>query len=323
VRIIVASNTHSLLPVAWRLHKEGHDVTVIVMKDRYEKCWQGLLPKELRGKEKARDGWTGLVEEAQDGAPVLTDSERALQVFNGSPRVYGGLKPDLGQASPLMIGAWHEEGRLSLPHLLVIDWGLWPAGLGAWVPGGATLIQPPPQAFVAALQAKLPDMVGHRGLVASYLRWNPNTSEYEAEGLLGGWSHLHMHLFISNLTGLGSLIEGVGAGIDQKYVVGVPVTVPPFPILCNVNSDVVPIQGLQDTSDVFFHDMFMEDQQIYVAGTDGLVAVVRGSANHLGLARQKALGVASQMVLPQKQARSDAAQNTDAILGLLESQGIA
>ena len=325
MKLIIASNTHSLLPLAWRLHKENHEISVVVMRDRFERCWEGLLDKELVGKQKARDGWADLIAEAEAGTPVLTDSSRALEIFNGAPRVYGMLKGSEGSSSPLILGAWYDEGEFVLPHLLVLDWGLWPGNLGPWVPGGAVLINPAPAQLMGALESKREQLTGHRGLVAVGLQWDPTTNQYEGVGLTGGWTFLHTHLFVSDLVDLGNLLAGAGAGLVRRYVCGVPVTVPPFPISCNVSSDSVPVRGLEqdDLKTVFFHDMKTQDREVWVGGTDGLLAVVRGSANHLGLARQRALNVAARMVVPQKQFRVDVGGSVEMVMAMLEEQGIS
>jgi hypothetical protein len=328
MRIIIASNTHSLLPFAWRLHKEGHDVTVLVNRDRFEKAWEGLLPKAVRRRGKGNpEALQPLVDEAITGAPVLTDSPRFAELFNEAPFLFTNPKVEGLQGFPsVLVGGWFTGERFVLPHLLVVDWGLWPGGMGPLVPGGATLVQPLPQSLAPFLEDRVDELksVSHRGLVGVGLQANPETQELVAAGMVAGWTYLQSHLFVSDLVGFGDLLAGTGAGYTKRFVVGVPVTVPPFPIQCNVSSVPVAVDGLdgEDHKSIFFHDMAMRDGVPYVAGTDGQVAVVRGSANTLGLARQRALTVAGKMQLPHKQYRHDAGGSTEAVLAGLEAAGL-
>lgn len=311
MRLIIASHTHSLLPFAWRLHKEGHDITVIVNRDRFEKAWEGLLPKAVRkaGKGKA-EVLQPLVDEAKDGTPVLTDSPRFAEVFAESPFLFTNPRVEGLEGFPsVLVGGWFTGERFVLPHLLVLDWGLWPSGMGPLVPGGATLVQPLPSSLSPLLEDRLDELksANHRGLVGIGLQADPETQELRAAGMVAGWTYLQSHLFVSDLVGFGDLLAGLGAGFTKRFIVGVPVTVPPFPIQCNVSSVPMAVGGLDgdDHKSIFFHDMAMRDGNPYVAGTDGQVAVVRGSANILGLARQRALTVAGKMQLPHKQFRPD------------------
>ena len=87
---------------------------------------------------------------------------------------------------------------------------------------------------------------------------------------------------------------------------------------------VVPVMGPkeEDFRDIYLHDVKMEQGQLLTAGTDGLVAVVRGSGQRPASARAKALRTASTFRLPQIQVRLDAGQQVEQTLNFLEDHGL-
>lgn len=79
----------------------------------------------------------------------------------------------------------------------------------------------------------------------------------------------------------------------------------------------------EDLNSVFLHDFKLGPKQsIETAGLDGLVGVVRGSANTLPLARARALDLLNRVQVPQKQFRPDAGAQVEQTLAALESLGL-
>jgi hypothetical protein len=109
VKAIIVSDRHALLPFAWRLRKEGVDIKVVVFRDRFEKAWEGILPKALSGKEKNREGWDKLIEEAQDpDTLVITDSRKAEAMFKGT--------------EAKVLGSGPHQQFTDIPALFLVGW---------------------------------------------------------------------------------------------------------------------------------------------------------------------------------------------------------
>ncbi|MCP4113837.1 MAG: hypothetical protein GY737_00250 [Desulfobacteraceae bacterium] len=71
---------------------------------------------------------------------------------------------------------------------------------------------------------------------------------------------------------------------------------------------------------VWWHDVQveMEKGEVWTAGLDGLVGVVRGEANTPEAARARCLQLAARIEIPGKQYRTDAAEHLSEALGGLE-----
>lgn len=330
---LVLSHKHELLPFAWRLHREGHEVETVVWKERYEAAWDGLIEKAVTGPDKGPEAAKKLdsiraryYERAASGElTVLTNFHSGQRVFGGAPRVFGtsvGAAPEL---PPLAVGGWFNGERFLEQHVTVGDVGLWPGGAGARCLAGLTLIRhehPLLRGFLEATKDELKSE-SFRGLVSVPLSFNPVSKEFSADGYQAGWPVLHSHAFLSELPSVGSVLEGSGAiELPKRCVVVAPVTVPPWPLAANISPEPVPIEGEFDRGGVFFHDMKAVEKVPTVAGLDGFVAVARGAADHFQLARWRAIALASQIELPQRQLRTDVGSSVDSVLAGFEELGL-
>ncbi len=331
MKILVATHKHGLLPFAYRLKREGHDVEVLVFKDRYEKAWSGMFPKVVTGTGKNRESLTEMGRLAAKGEfVVLTDSKRGQEVFGGAQFLFGrGSWADAGPLGPIAVGGWFsgEAVVLGTEHFLVRDLGLWPGGLGPSVTGGVTLVRTVPQAFKCLLEGPVLEQLksqSFRGLFAVDVRVE---DEAPCAGpVVAGWDFLHTHAFVSDLDNLGGLLEGANGRLLAEHVVAIPVTIPPFPSVSNIHAQEVKVGGLEpgDLGSIFFHVIYTKgDQEVWTAGLDGLVAVVRGSGQNFQLALDLAVGRAAKLELPEKQFRPDVGSQVPGVLAMLENSGLA
>lgn len=335
MNFLILSHTHHLFPLAWRLsHTEQNEVTLVAMKDRYARAWNGLL-NPLPRREATPEQWAEWRDVAASGdLVVITDSPKGVEIFEGAPRLFGlvpgGVDTEVSNGlPPLIAGGWFDGEQFALQHLVVPDWGLWPGGSGAHTMGGATLlwgmVDPEGPLFNSlAEQSDRLKSESFRGLVQVGLRFNELSRGFEGELVPGGWPLIHGHLFMSEIPMTG-LYDGSAPPLPEGFVVGITVTTPPWPLVCNYEPPEVEIEGLgqDDLRSVFFHDMQAEreSRKVRTAGLDGLVAVVRGTARNLGLARARALTVAGKIRLPEKQVRGDVGARVEGVLATLEELG--
>jgi len=322
MRILVASDQHHLLPFAWRLRREGADVEVLVFKDRFERAWEGMFEKALVGKAKGRANLEILAQLAADGEmAILTDSERGMRAFS-SGTIFGSYGATEGDRGQLSLGGWFNGSAWvpSLDHIFVNDWGLWPGGFGPEVLAGGTLVR-----GTTVLHAHLAEWVGglaernFRGLVGAQVVLGEG--EWKVGQIHLGWPRLHSDAFFSVLSSLTDLFEAGVAELESQYVVVVPVTMPPWPVEAKgVRSREVQVGGLtaENQASMFFRDFYMgENYEVRTAGLDGYVCVVRGDADTLELARNRAVRLASQVQLPERQVRFDVGARAGLLLGTL------
>ncbi len=340
MKFLVASHQHGLLPFAWRLRKEKHEVEVLVFQDRFEKAWEGMFPKVITGNQKGRDSLVALATLAVDeGYIVLTDSHRGMAVFSDVPNLFGMFDTEPAtNPSPLAVGGWFDGTAVveGSEHMLVRDWGLWPGGLGESYIGGCSLVRRVPRAFspVLKLERYLSWLTGSnfKGLFSIDIGMEPVDGEINlvAGALSAGWDMPHAHAFISDLDSLGGLMGGAKPQLLSDYVVALPISLPPWPYSYPASANrksapVVEVTGLtdKDTRSIFFHDFRTDEKyKVWTAGTDGLVAVVRGAAAHPDLARLRAVSLAEKIHLPGKQYRPDAGATLTQVLMGLEDAGM-
>ena len=319
MRILVISHKHHLLPFAWRLAREGNTVHVKVQRDRYQRAWAGKLARwPGQGSMEEQADEVAAATRESDPLTVLTDSltwQRLLRE-RGAQRVVGVLErpyPEDGKALALAVGGWWTGEQWHSPHLWLQERGLWPGGLGPATPGAgmAVHLNYLPEAFGQFL-VDAQDELKSEGFVGLVQLWvGMGEGGWAVRGLTGGWPFLHTQAFVSELEDFGALLCGEGPAVRHRYITVLPVSVPPWPTSCNVNSVEQPVTGLgrDDLSNVFFHDVVVdgESQTVRVAGTDGLVGVVRGASNYPSQSRALAHEIATRLTVGEKQLRLDGA----------------
>jgi hypothetical protein len=329
VNILVASHKHHLLPFAWRLKREGHSVEVVVVKDRYEKAWEPLLPKVLSGKEKGAAGWQPWVDRAKGGElVVVTDSPKVGALFKDAQFRFGPGTAKWDEPPTMLLGWWSSgtaELKPSLLHWLVVDWGIWPLGLGPSLPGAVALLRANhDNDQVVELLTQVQE---EPGLNYLGVRWEPVSKEFQKIGHTSGWPFLLTHAFVSNLSNLGQMLEKGGqdaAGIEEPFVVALPVSVSPWPVETHLPAPQLPVAGIDDADmrDIFFHDMTVESGRVFTDGLDGLLGVVRGAHRWPSVALTRAMGLAGRIQVPGKQYRPDALRALVPLAEQLEARGL-
>lgn len=330
MRVLVLSETHFLAPFAYRLKREGHDVEMSIRRKRYRPAWGGRIdppPFTLKDKPDKREASAVLELMNEHNVVVFSDTQEWNSHLVGRPNFFGIHRVETNP-SPVYVGAWFTGEHFIGEHLLFVDWGLWPGGLGAMVPGGAVLIRPQGRShLIHEAINHISDSVkssGFKGLVQVGINVNLESQEWVVGEWQGGWLPLHTHAFLSRLESFGDVLQGQEPQIPEKFQVVVPVSIPPYPVLSNVSSPQVLVGGLEkhELKDVFFHCILVGDNEIKTAGTDGLVGVVRGYGHNLHLARSRAVRLATKIQLPEKQFRPDVGNLVDTQLALLEELGV-
>jgi hypothetical protein len=305
------------LPFAWRLYKEGVEVRVVVNKDRYERAWAGLLPKEMQGPAKTNARWESLLKEAIEGGDyVLTDVPKVFEFASGYERLYRPLPFATEADLPVVyFGGWYSQGEAKGFHYVFPDWGFWPGGYGPTQISSGVLYAPTNVSWSHWTKV-LPEaeLEGYRGAFWVGVRWNDVTNEFERIHTLTGFPSLFTHLLLSDQAYC-PLLEGSEPSFPNRFVVSMSISVPPYPYTSIPGSAPIPIPSLEPhLSNTFVHDVALKDGQVWTAGTDGLIGYVRASGDILSLALQDALGVATSLRIPQVQYRPDV--GAGAALGL-------
>jgi hypothetical protein len=336
MKILALCNQHHLMPFANRLRLEGHDVEVVVWKagksSRYERAWAGSLPQVLRSSrgEVSDEHLAPAIEAAQRGqVTVLTDSYNAAHRFNGARRLFPAVRTEELPQSVLRLGAWFDGEKMQALHGLCVDVGAWPGGLGAREPGGLTLVRidhSEAREIIGEMLEPLAERLkskSFRGLVQVGLFLQAADGVPQVQGEEWGWPRLHTHAFVSELEGFGEVLAGQVPVLPQKFVVVLPVSIPPWPSRAAEGAAEVEIEGLTEEwqGKVFWHDIQVdaEARKLRTAGLDGLVGVARGAGHNVELARARAIQLVEQMRLPNKQYRPDVASMVGGALAGLES----
>lgn len=340
-RALVLSYKHHMLPVAHRLRLEGVDVEVAswkgvvqpgtrkVKENRFDRAWAGLTERVMKSSEITPDFVAASQDLAADSKMVvLTDHLTASEEFSRAARLFPRIEPEVAPESVLRLGAWWNGDGFEAPHLLYVDPTAWPMGLGPGPEGAMALVRLDDslQALFAELTEPIRealgrgDRVGFRGLVQFGLFLDAADGVPQLRGGELGWPWLHTHAFLHDLSNLSRVVlEDDRPNLESKYVVVVPVTMPPWP-WPDGKAPEVPVGGLttQRQGQVFWHDVQVKDGQLWTAGLDGLVGVCRGSAETPELARSRALDLAAAIDIPHKQYRPDAVQSLSMALSGLE-----
>lgn len=352
MKFLVLSHTHSLLPFAYRLQLQGHEVQPVVVVRAFEAAWRGKMepsPRDEKGRldEKFLERLAHKVFDAK--VVVLTDDWKLQQKFSemsaqGSwaPKIFGvhaqHHTTESGLPSSIRIGAWSDGENLYGHHILVVDRGAWDGGLGPEVDGALTIIRidEPETVFMLDQLADVKSVelnkAGFRGLVQFNLNFQTASGQPEVDGMVAGWPFLHSHAFVSEIEDFAGLLSGATVDIEnpqellpRKFVTVLPVSRPPWPTRkARFRFDLAPIEGLtsEQMGRMFWHDVQVDAEagKLSTAGLDGLVGVVRGAADTSELARVRALEVAIRISLPEKQFRSDAGNRVQSVLAELEGR---
>lgn len=338
-KYLVYSWTHGLVPFAHRLRREDRDVEVIVHKPWYERAWDGQFTKVLRHSDGSldADNLGPALEEARAGrVTVLSDNTELTDSLGFLPNHFPRLntRPHRLPVGDTRLGAWFDGDKSVLPHLLMVDVGLWPGGLGPYTPGGMTLVRLDPGGSardwaLGFLKETEDELRGRsfKGLYQVGLNIDQGTGELIEEGLAAGWPYLHAHAFVSELEGFGVLLAGGEATLGTKYTTVLPVTTPPWPTRQRDVEEAdrapqVAVEGLDphQLGRLFWHDVTIDQgkSELRTAGLDGFVAVARGGHDSLSQALVRAREVAGLVQLPQKQWRPDVGGTVDRVLLGLE-----
>jgi hypothetical protein len=319
MKVMVLSDKHHLLPVAWRLKKEGADLAVAVVHSRkYQKAWAGRLNYFLNGEKITDDVIKKVVEAAKESDTyVLTDSLRWTETFKGYPRLFGSIRLNSDAQSPLSVGSWFDGEGFSGTHLVLDDIGAWTGGMGPLVVSSTTLVRlDDPDARLLSLIEDSKDALkslGFKGLLKVPFQVQEDGTVVRGD-LQMGWPMMHSHVFCADQPSLAHVLEGYAPTFPKRYVVGISVTIPPWPSGRTTNKpEPITIQK-EAISHIMFHDMVVQGDRLETAGLDGFVAVARGSGDTLQMATRRAATVASSIGVYERQFRLDAGRAAEAAL---------
>lgn len=331
----VVSRTHSLFPLAYRLRGEGHEVDLHVWDGRFSRAWRAALAPQSLERLSDDGEWethsrqlARVISQAEGGSCLVSDLPELWVPSGNVPHRYVAPSQPAPAASLLKVGGWWTGDKLLTPHVLVEDRGAWPGGLGTTTPGGLTLVNTPVLGGLEGLWRSALTQLG--GLKYQGLFQCPVLPTAEGGIYLGppegGWPFLHSHAFLSELDGLGEVLLGQQEPtLPKRFVVALPLSVPPYPTQRAWGGEPRPIGGLTPVQRqrVFWHDVQPMEGALTTGALDGLVGVVRGAAGNLELARQLALEVCERVELAEKQYRPDVAQHVDRVLaGVEQSYGV-
>lgn len=336
---LVISDRHGLLPLAQRLRGEGHEVDAVIwnpgQRRRYDRAWEGAFDKLVRRGDLRRTLETMIEAAREAGIAILTDSRRAIAYLSeirlDGVEVFAAGPFEETPSSALRIGGWFDGESMQAPHLLFFDVGAWPGGLGPRVDAAAVLVRIDHEAALDLydrLWRPMQDALkssGFRGLVQGDLNVATASGEPRIESRRSGWAWLQWHAFLSEMPenegeGLGAVLGGAVPVLPRKFVVALPLSVPPWPHTTAKPRDPQPIPSLSTAqrARVFWHDIRVEEAHLHTAGLDGMVGVVRGAADSFELARSRALDLAAEITLPERQLRTNVGAPLPAILATIE-----
>jgi hypothetical protein len=273
---------------------------------------------------------------------ILTDDWKLQQKFQLTPERMFGVSQQHhtvtdGPNHPLRFGGWFNGEKLVAHHIMIVDRGAWPGGMGPAIDGAMTMIRVDREDTVWMLETLAENSIeelresGFRGLVQFGMDFQTKTGNPEVNRMVAGWPFLQTHAFLSELEDFASLLTGEATTEDppqllpRKFVTVLPLSRPPWPTRkARFRFDLAPIEGLttQQMARVFWHDVQVDQEasRLTTAGLDGLVGVIRGAADTSELALARALEVALRVQLPEKQFRSDSGRLVQSTLSELEGR---
>lgn len=330
MKFLVISRTHGLLPFAYRLRNEGHDVQVLIWKKRFERSWDGKFEKLFKMSEKTLtpENLEPVISLAEQGElVVVTDVRDAEEYFSNAQQYLGTHRFPEAPESPLRLGFWFDGETVHAPHLLICDIGAWPGGLGTMKECGMTLARldgENEQTALGLLQPVLDPLksLGFKGLAQVGLVPD-HKARFGIRGMAAGWPWLHTHAFLAEMAGTSDLMCGEPPVLNRRYTTALPVSLPFWPSRDAPASKDVLIDGLtpKQMGQVFWHDVTLdtEKREVRSAGLDGLIGVAHGSADTHPLSQARALAIAGTMRFPEKQYRPDVGVSVPGVLANMEN----
>jgi hypothetical protein len=326
---LVVSHKHELLPFANRLMNEGHKVYVIIWRSKYERAWSGRIEPVLKFSRDSirKETWGPYVEKVKSGELIVVSNvPKVREIFEGHGYHWSALDQRLTE--PFRCGGWFTGEEILNPHLVIADVGAWPGGLGSRVDGGLVLVRLPkvPEILEEPLQITKDKLKsdGYHGLFS--IEFERITGTLRLKAVHGGWLPLHLHAFLAEVP-LSPLLLGQKPKALPRFVVALPLTLPPWPVAdahYPVDQD---LKGLTQTQmgRVWWHDVRFSQQEkaIRTAGLDGLLGIVVAAAHNLELARGRVLEVARRLQVPELQYRPDVGAAIPTVLaGAEETLGL-
>ena len=313
--VLVLSHTYHLLPLASRLVNEGHDVKAIIRTPEFESAWMGGNVTKLPS-ETDLGPWIAAAEAGE--LTIITDSlDLRLPLANVPPEMKWEMSPTRERPeSGLRLGVWVDsQGIPHHPHWLFVDRGLNPT-----VDLSATLVWEGGE-NAHHLSRLLTPLVGEwkelgfSGLAQVGLTID-GAGAVEVRGSYLGWPPLHLALFVAGWQGeVGNLFPSLQkesmleeffpqGPLYPYYTVGTVAYTAPWPWLRRprgrLQADRVRIDTPTEAlgawwfwgADFHDHDGFPGEGEIWSAGLDGCIGVLRAQGRNLTTAqlRLQALG---------------------------------
>lgn len=314
-KLLVISHEHALLPFAYRARKQGCEVEVLIGNPRYRAAWEGRLPK-LDLPAAPPDEQYAAVRDlvAEQGITVLTDSRKWTEALAGLPGVFGVGPHEAHDPAPveIAVGGWWTGEAWTRRHVLIVERGIWPGGLGPALPGAILCAHPAewPEAWEAALQ-RIEDPLksaSFLGLAQAVVRLTPGGG-WEHSGFEAGWPLFHAHAALADPeASVPALLRGEPEA-PPPFAALLPVSVPPWPHRAHAKEAPRPIDLPHDlTRWVFFHDLAIVGRSLRTAGLGGLIGVARGVGRTPAGALLGAHNVAQRIGVAEKQYRTDGGQ---------------
>lgn len=325
---LVISHEHGLLPLAWRLVREGHEVSVSICRPRYASCWAGKFTPLFSpgGKDVLAREAAAVIEKAQAGAIVLTDSHLWAEKLTPNLDHIFPTAPRQGDPGPLQLQGFYVDGKLQgAAQLLIEDRGLWTGGQGPALTAAVTAIRVPSDTGLEKLldlSPQHPDGLVRIGLTLDEEgKLLTTSSSY-------GWSPLHYHAWAASISELGPALTGAQSQpIPTPFATAVTVSIPPYPTVCNVPPGKHTLSDLpkEVLAATMWHDVRIPQAGVLeTAGADGLVGVVTATGRHWEVVRPQATASLHSLGqrLPEAQYRVDFGQNVGPALSGMWALGL-
>lgn len=333
MNILVLSHQHTLLPFAYKLQQESHDVQTLVYKSgahaRYEGAYKGVLKLAFHKGDSGKDEILQAFKElAAENAQiiVITNNTSAMKDFTDARNLYGMIRTEEQPYGVLRIGAWFDGANFSAPHILIADEGVVFRGQGSRTDSAMTLVR------LDSFDNRLAELIspeadrlrvrGFKGLSQWGVSLQPDGEITLSHGTISGWPSLHAHAFISVVDDFGDVLSGQPPVLRDKFTMSLAVSRPPWPERPMTYAKPTTIGGLTDDqiSQVFWHDAQADqsNRELSTAGLDGLVGVVHGSAQSFELAQGRVVRIAQTMDFQDKQFRQGAGEQVREVLAVLE-----